>query len=122
MKLTMDIFLLYRGELWHRLREEDFTGVEGFEEECSAELVQLIKSMMRKDASRRPSAGVVYGHRSVARARAKMEEGIRRVLRMGGERRTEMLFKYSPLGGVEEGFLEDVLGRVPGAMGGGCRW
>lgn len=107
--------MLYRGELWHKLREEDFGPVEGFEEECSGQLIGLIKSMMRKDPARRPDIEAIWGHPVVARARGKMEEVLAGV-RAGGESSAEALFQASPLAGVEACFLSDILGRGHEAM------
>ena len=99
-----------RGELWHRLREEDFSPIDGFEEECSGPLVRLIKDMMRKNPGERPTAGEIYGHAVVSRARARMEIALAEV-RATGDDRTEALFKASPLASVDDSFLRGILGE-----------
>jgi len=115
LETAANIVVPAQGDLWHKLREEDFSPVDEFEEECSDELVQLIKAMMRKDPSRRPSARAVHEHRVVAKARAKMAAGLA-ALRTVRDERAESLFRFSPLAGVEEGFLEDILGSGTGAV------
>lgn len=98
---------LHRGDPWHRLREQDFSQVEGFIE-CSSVLQQLIASMMSKDPASRPSADDIYSHRVVSRARLRMETLLDE-LRGYGESRPEVLFRASPLAGVDEFFLPDIL-------------
>lgn len=88
--------------------------MDGFEDECSTPLVQLIKSMMCQDPSRRLDAEAVYSHTVVARARAKMESALER-MRSRGEALPETLFKASPLAGVEASFLDDILSDLAGA-------
>lgn len=97
-----------RGELWHLLREEDLTPVEGLAD-LSEPLVALIQSMMRKDPARRPDINSICSHPVVSRARARMEETLEE-LRAQGESRPEILFKASPLASVDVTFLQDILG------------
>ena len=86
-------------------------------DDCSEVLVQLIQSMMSKEPSRRPSADMVFAHPVVNRARTKMEETEARLREEAGTEPTaEVLFKASPLAGVEAGFLEDILGNVGARM------
>lgn len=84
--------------------------MDGFEGECSAALVGLIKSMMRTDPLRRPTAAAICGHRVVARARLQMEKA-------GRDARGEA-FRASPLAGEEPGFVEALLGE--GGAGAGA--
>ncbi|THH09118.1 hypothetical protein EW145_g2227 [Phellinidium pouzarii] len=107
LETATNIVVPTQGELWHKLREEDFSPVDGFDE-CSNMLVQLITSMLRKDPGARPSAESVYAHPVVTRARARMEEALV-ALRADGETRPEVLFKISPLSGVDASFLTDIL-------------
>ena len=65
--------------------------------------------MMRKDPSARPSAEEIHSHAVITRARTRMETVLNE-LRDQGETRTEMLFKCSPLAGVDEAFLSEILG------------
>lgn len=83
-------------------------------EENSEELILLIKHMMRTDPGSRISARGIYGHPVVGRARAAMERMMADARRGG---RSE--FAGSPLAGVPEGFLEDILGREEKWRGGG---
>lgn len=100
--------LISRGELWHLLREEDLSPVEGLNE-CSEALVQLIRSMMRKDPAARPDIDSIYAHPVVARTRARMEQALGE-LQVQGDLRPEVLFKASPLASVDAAFLQDILG------------
>lgn len=72
-------------------------------------LVQLVTSMLRKNPGARPNAESVYAHPVVTRARARMEEALD-AFRAHGETRAEVLFKASPLSGVDASFLTDILG------------
>ena len=96
-----------RGELWHKLREEDFSPVEGIEE-CSTALVSLIKSMMRKNPSQRPSATIIFNHPVISRARTRMLQVLDE-LHQVGDTRPEDLFRASPLAGTDERFLNEIL-------------
>ena len=115
--------------MWHRLREGDFGPVEGFEGVCSAALVELIRRMLAKEAGRRPSAGEVWGHGVVSRARSRMdaagrEEGSigdwqippgRAASATAGAGLTR-LSRASPLAGEAPGYLGWLLGGDTGAM------
>ena len=96
---------LYRGEAWHRLRREDFSQVEL---DASAELWELLKSMMRAAPALRIGIALVDTHPVVVRARRAME----RMRTQWGP-----VFGASPLGAVPEGFLDDILGRSKGRSG-----
>jgi mitosis inhibitor protein kinase SWE1 len=80
-----------RGEPWHRLRQEDFGGVEM---EGSPELFGLIKRMMRTLPGLRVSAEEVYWHPVVRRARTVMERD-----------------DGTPLGRSSAGFLGTILSQ-----------
>jgi mitosis inhibitor protein kinase SWE1 len=108
-----DICYSFRGELWHRLREEDFSPIDGFEDECSGVLVGLIKSMMRKNPAERPTAGDIYEHYVITNVRRKMEAALAE-LADAGDVGPEALFKVSPLAGADAGFLSDILGHASG--------
>ena len=56
----------HRGEAWHRLRREDFSQVEL---DASAELWELLKSMMRAAPALRIGIALVDTHPVVVRAR-----------------------------------------------------
>lgn len=112
LETATNIVVPAQGELWHKLREEDFSAV-GDLDDCSEVMAQLIMSMMSKDPSRRPSAEVVHTHPVINRARAKMVEAETRLREEAGTEPTpDVLFKASPLAGVEAGFLEDILGNL----------
>lgn len=66
----------------------------------------MIKHMMRTDPESRISARGIYEHSVVGRARAAMERMIDDA-RRGGKSE----FAGSPLAGVPEGFLEEILGQ-----------
>lgn len=110
LETATNIVVPAQGELWHKLREEDFSPVDGLEE-CSHTLIQLITSMMRKKPSARPSAEEIYSHAVITRARLRMEIPLNE-LHEQGETRSEILFKYSPLAGVDETFLSEILGTT----------
>ncbi|KAH8119125.1 hypothetical protein DFH11DRAFT_1539989 [Phellopilus nigrolimitatus] len=112
LETATNIVVPAQGELWHKLREEDFSPVEGLDE-CSGALLQLITGMMRKDPAARPSADGVYTHTVVTRARERMEQALD-VLRAQGDTRPEVLFKASPLAAVDADFLFDILGTDAG--------
>lgn len=85
----------------------------------SPELFALVRAMMRADPALRVGAGDVHAHPVVARARAAME-------RQAAEARAagRNVLEASPLLGVQDGFLEEILGRplladAGGAGGGG---
>jgi mitosis inhibitor protein kinase SWE1 len=95
--------LSFRGEPWHRLRQEDFGQVDL---DSSPELLQLIQSMMRTDPVLRLDTHSICAHPIVTRARIAME----RCYADAKANRTSV-FAASPLAGVTESFLEDILGR-----------
>ncbi|TDL25934.1 hypothetical protein BD410DRAFT_783928 [Rickenella mellea] len=117
LETAANIVVPTQGELWHKLRDEDFAPVDGFEEECSGVLVGVIKSMMKKDPGQRPDVEVIWGHPVVSRARARMEERLEAVRRIG-DVKAETLFKASPLAGEASRFLDDILDA--GAVGMDC--
>ena len=84
-----------RGEGWHRLRHEDFAQVDF--DGVSAELRELIKSMMRSDPSLRVDAGSISVHPVIVRARASMDN-----------RRAELgpAYPASALAGVPDGIRQ----------------
>jgi mitosis inhibitor protein kinase SWE1 len=94
----------YRGEPWHRLRQEDFSQVVDLDD--SPELFELIREMMRADPERRLTAAEVNTHPVVARAHAMMEQMIASAREAGAS-----VFEASPLGQVPPHFLDDILGR-----------
>ncbi|EKM81062.1 hypothetical protein AGABI1DRAFT_56372 [Agaricus bisporus var. burnettii JB137-S8] len=104
LEVASNIMVPDQGEAWHRLRKEDFSQVDL--EENSEELILLIKHMMRTDPESRISARGIYEHSVVGRARAAMERMIDDA-RRGGKSE----FAGSPLAGVPEGFLEEILGQ-----------
>ncbi|KAH7913486.1 hypothetical protein BJ138DRAFT_625398 [Hygrophoropsis aurantiaca] len=95
--------VLFRGDGWHRLRQEDFSQVDL---DGSPELFELIKGMMRMDPARRLDIDAICRHPVVSRARAAME-------RMHAEAKAlgTPLFGASPLASVQDTFLEQILGR-----------
>ncbi|KIJ67624.1 hypothetical protein HYDPIDRAFT_174044 [Hydnomerulius pinastri MD-312] len=103
LETASNIVVPDQGDGWHRLRQEDFGQVDL---DGSPELFDLIKSMMRTDPARRVDIQAVYTHPVIARARSAME-------RAYGEARAtrSSLFVASPLAGVSETFLEEILGR-----------
>lgn len=98
------MFIEYsRGKAWHRLRQEDFSQVDL---EDGPELLEMIKQMMRTEPSLRTSVHAVCNHPIVSRARATMER-----IYVAAKRKGTSLFVASPLGSVQQGFLEEILGR-----------
>ena len=77
----------------------------------SPELFALIKSMMRTDPARRVDVQAVCGHPVVSRAGVAMERRYEQAKREGTS-----LFAASPLAGVANTFLEEILER----LGDGC--
>jgi mitosis inhibitor protein kinase SWE1 len=98
-----------RGEPWQRLRQEDFAQVDL--DGLSAELVGVIREMMRTEPAVRMTVRAVWTHPVVARAREAMR-------RAEAEARANgtTLFAASPLAGDGEGFLEELLGHGDAAM------
>ena len=92
-----------RGHAWHQLRQEDFSQVELAD---SPELFALIKSMMRTDPALRVDVQDVSAHPVIARARAAMERAFADAAASGASP-----FVASPLAGVTESFLAEILGR-----------
>ncbi|KAJ8481685.1 hypothetical protein ONZ51_g5847 [Trametes cubensis] len=105
LETASNIVVPDQGEAWHRLRREDFSQVEL---EASAELWELLKSMMRAAPALRIGIALVDTHPVVVRARRAME----RMRTQWGP-----VFGASPLGAVPEGFLDDILGRSKGRSG-----
>jgi mitosis inhibitor protein kinase SWE1 len=93
----------YRGEPWHRLRREDFGQVEL---DDSPELLSLIKSMMKTDPILRINVHGICAHPVVSRTRSAMERKYAEALAEGTS-----VFVASPLSGVPDSFLEEILGR-----------
>lgn len=102
LETATNIVVPDQGEGWHRLRQEDFSQVDL--SGLSAELIGLIKSMMRMDPGKRVDVEMVYDHPVVARARTAMARGHAEALARG-----ESTFVASPLAGAREGFLEEIL-------------
>ncbi|KAG1857270.1 hypothetical protein C8R48DRAFT_607423, partial [Suillus tomentosus] len=92
-----------RGDGWHRLRQENFSQMDL---DGSPELFALIKSMMRTDPARRVDVHGVCAHTVVSRACAAMERTYEEAKRDGTS-----MFAASPLAGVSNTFLEEILGR-----------
>ena len=97
------LLCLFRGDAWHRLRQEDFSQVNI---DDSPELMHVIKEMMRTEPSLRMSAHAICSHPIVSRARMIMEKTYVAAKTFGTN-----MFAVSPLAGVEEGFLDEILGR-----------
>jgi len=84
-----------RGEQWHRLRQDDLSGVDLAG--CSTALVGLLSALLRSDPAARPDASAVCAHPVVQRVKSAME--------LAGPG------AGSPLAPVPPGFLADVLGE-----------
>jgi mitosis inhibitor protein kinase SWE1 len=84
----------------------DFGTVDGdaFTHPRSAELVSLIRQMMRSNPDKRLMIEHVCEHAVVRRARGAMVRKLALVTANGGP-----VFGASPLGGEPDGFVEDVL-------------
>lgn len=102
LETATNIVVPDQGDGWHRLRQEDFSQVDL--SGLSAELIELIRSMMRMDPGKRVEVQMVYDHPVVARARTAMERAHAEALGRG-----ESTFSASPLASVEEGFLREIL-------------
>ncbi|KZV61542.1 hypothetical protein PENSPDRAFT_693324 [Peniophora sp. CONT] len=85
---------IFRGEQWHRLRQDDLSGVDLAG--SSAALVGLLSALLRSDYAARPDASAVCAHPVVARVKSAME--------LAGPG------AGSPLAPVPPGFLAHVLG------------
>lgn len=94
---------MFRGPPWHRLRQEDFSEVDL---KGSAELLGLIKSMMRTKPEKRVDMHAVCDHAVVVRTRKAMNTKMAKAVAEGGSPLTA-----SALSGEPESFLEAVLGR-----------
>ncbi|KAG1788014.1 uncharacterized protein HD556DRAFT_1405954 [Suillus plorans] len=103
LETATNIVVPDQGDGWHRLRQEDFGQMDL---DGSPELFALIKSMMRTDPARRVDVHGVCAHTVVSRARAAMERTYEEAKRDGTS-----LFAASPLAGVSNTFLEEILGR-----------
>jgi len=108
LETASNIVVPDQGEPWHRLRQEDFGQVDLDE---SPELLELITSMMRTNPALRVDICDITAHPIVSRTRVTVE-------RMYAEAKANgsSVFVASPLAGVPEGFLEEILGRIPDAM------
>ncbi|KAI0057989.1 hypothetical protein BV25DRAFT_1811559 [Artomyces pyxidatus] len=102
LETASNIVVPDQGEPWHRLRRDDFSQVD-LPEDTSAELVALIRNMMRADPALRVDATGVWSHPVVARTRSAME-------RMLADADASP-FAASPLAGVPDGFIEEILGQ-----------
>lgn len=103
LETATNIVVPDQGDGWHRLRQEDFSQMDL---DGSPELFALIRSMMRTDPARRVDVQAVCAHAVVSRARAAMERTYEEAKRNGTS-----LFAASPLAGVSDTFLEEILGR-----------
>lgn len=92
--------ILFRGEAWHRLRNEDFSQVDF--SDLSDDFVSLLKSMMRSDPSLRVDADMVAAHPVLVQVRDLME-ALRNRIGSG--------FQASALAGAPDGWLEEILGH-----------
>ena len=101
---SIDSDVLFRGEAWHRLRNEDFSQVDL--RHYSKTLVDLIGQMMRTEPRERLKSSEVEWYPAVERARAGMERQ-RLELRKEGKN----MWGGSPLASVPAGFLEEILGE-----------
>ncbi|KAG6836851.1 hypothetical protein H0H93_002292 [Arthromyces matolae] len=90
---------IFRGEDWQRLRRDDFSQVML---DDSPELLGIIKQMMRQKPMERMTIEDVCEHEIVCRVREVMKR--MRIAGKGG-------FCATPFGGMERGFLDDILGR-----------
>ena len=98
------VIFFFRGEAWHRLRNEDFSQVDLGD--YSKVLVDLIRKMMRTEPRERLKIEEVELYPVVERARLGMER--RRVeLRKEGKN----MWGGSPLASVPTGFLLEILGE-----------
>ncbi|KAG0701357.1 hypothetical protein DFH29DRAFT_927493 [Suillus ampliporus] len=103
LETATNIVVPDQGDGWHRLRQEDFSQMDL---DGSPELFGLIKSMMRTDPCRRVDVQGVWGHPVVSRARSAMDRMYEEAKRDGSS-----VFAASPLGGVSNTFLDEILGR-----------
>ncbi|KAG2150895.1 hypothetical protein DEU56DRAFT_578874 [Suillus clintonianus] len=108
LETATNIVVPDQGDGWHRLRQEDFSQMDL---DGSPELFGLIKSMMRTDPGRRVDVQAVCAHAVVSRARAAMERTYEEA-----KRDCTSVFAASPLAGVSNTFLEEILCREGDAM------
>ncbi|KAL5523712.1 hypothetical protein ACEPAG_7885 [Sanghuangporus baumii] len=108
LEAATNICVPTQGDPWHRVREQDFSQVEGFTD-CSAVLQHLIMWMMSKDPSARPTAAEICSHPVISRAQEHMN-ALLDVLREEEGSQPEILFKASPLASMDDSFLSDILG------------
>ncbi|KAF8757182.1 Protein tyrosine kinase [Rhizoctonia solani] len=94
------------GEPWHKLRNDDLSDVEldGF----SPEIVDFIATMMRRDASRRPTMKDACDHGCITRTHTLMMRAIENAKKPGAG--PTDVFRASPFGSEGPAFLEEVLG------------
>ena len=97
--MTLMVAVFGRGEAWHNLRQDNFEQVEL--DDCP-ELLDLIKSMMRSNATNRLDVHQIRSHPAVSRARDVMESA----RRAGGP-----TFGGSPLASAPDSLLGTILGR-----------
>jgi len=103
LETASNIVVPDQGEPWHRLRQEDFGQVDLDE---SPELLELIKSMMRTNPVLRVNIHDIRAHPVVWRTRVAMER-----MQIEAKANESSVFVASPLAGVPDGFLEEILGR-----------
>ena len=99
LEAATNIIVPDQGESWHRLRHDDFAQVDFIG--LSSTLIVLLKGMLQSEPTLRYNASQVAGHSVVRRAREHMDQ-----MRIT----SGATFAASPLAGVPEGWLEDVLG------------
>jgi mitosis inhibitor protein kinase SWE1 len=104
LEAATNVVLPDQGEPWQRLRREDLSQVEL---DVSPELASLIRATLRADPAARASARDVCAHPVVARARRAMDAQAQAAAAAG-----RSPFEASPLAGVQDGFLEEILGRA----------
>ncbi|KAH7888468.1 hypothetical protein F5I97DRAFT_1803764 [Phlebopus sp. FC_14] len=102
LEAASNIVVPDQGDGWHRLRQEDFSQVDLSD---SPELLDLIKSMMRTNPAKRIDVQGIYTHPVIVRARSAMERACAEAKATGTP-----VFAASPLAGVSNTFLEEILG------------
>lgn len=110
LETASNIIVPSMGEPWHKLREDDFSGVDLGS--ISDALVSLIRAMMGSAWEARPKMESVCAHPVVRRAREVMA---RRAL--SGSAETGM--QASPLSSEPEGFLSELLRAGEAGAGAG---
>jgi mitosis inhibitor protein kinase SWE1 len=106
MYLIVDL-VFRRGAPWHKLREEDFDGVHF--DGMSTVLVQMIRSLMRTDPTKRLTMEQVCGGSIVSRAREWMDAKRAEAIENGLS-----VMLGSPLAEEKEGFVREILGVEEG--------